>query len=289
MDKKKILFIINPIAGVRKKTDIKDLCERFLNKDFFLPSYTFTEYAGHGFEISLENHDKFDIIVAVGGDGTINEIARALIQTECALAIIPLGSGNGLARHLKIPLTPRKAILHINESTSSLIDTCTFNGRPFLCTAGIGFEAEVSWAFDQAPSRGLATYLKMIRRLIKNFRPLHLSLPAELNASETFSLTFANAEQYGNNAFIAPFASLSDGVMNICQTRPFPKFALLPLIIKMGLRKIKSSQYYATVERTNLTVEIPKDTLAHIDGEPIRLSSNSLTVQVIPASLKIWS
>jgi YegS/Rv2252/BmrU family lipid kinase len=290
MRKRRILFIINPIAGIRSKTNIEALCGQYLDQHLFSPDYAYTQHAGHGFQLSSENRSQYDTIVAVGGDGTINEIAQALIHNDCSLGIIPLGSGNGLARHLKIPLDTRESIKHINNSSLSSIDTCTFNGKPFLCTAGIGFEAAVSSAFDKAPSRGLLTYLRVIFSLIKNHQPLTINLPAELTSeSGTFSLTFANAEQFGNNARIAPTASLTDGIIDVCHLKPFPMTAMASIAYKMVRGTIKTSKYYSSIGKPNLTIEVPPNTPCHIDGDPIIIASDSITVKVLPKSLKILS
>ncbi len=290
MARRRILFIINPIAGIRSKTNIQALCDEHLDHTLFKPNYLYTDYAGHGQQLTLENRAQYDTIIAVGGDGTINEIAQALINTNCSLAIIPLGSGNGLARHLKIPMETREAIAHLNDSSLSTIDTCTFNDRPFLCTAGIGFEAAVSSAFDKAPSRGLLTYLRVIIRLIKNHQPLTLDLPSEISSeSGTFSLTFANAEQFGNNALIAPMASLTDGIIDVCHVKPFPLIALASVALKIVRGTIATSKYYSSIGKSTFNIVVPRNTHCHVDGDPFTLDSNSITVKVLPMSLKILS
>ena len=155
--KRTILFIINPISGINKKSDLPALIKSHLDSKKFEPSIMYTEYAGHGKKISAENHHKFNVIVAVGGDGTINEIASQLTNTNCSLAIIPSGSGNGLARDLHIPMNTKKAIKQLNTATFNKIDTCYLNDLPFFCTAGIGFDADVAHIFNNSPSRGLKT------------------------------------------------------------------------------------------------------------------------------------
>ena len=148
MEKKKITFILNPISGTHSKDEIPAMIESILDKERFDTEIVFTEYAGHAAEIAEARAEaKTDIVVAVGGDGTVNEVARSLVHTESALGIIPCGSGNGLARHLCIPLNPRKAISIINQCQIESFDYGVINDIPFFCTCGMGFDAFISLKF----------------------------------------------------------------------------------------------------------------------------------------------
>ena len=156
-----ILFIVNPISGSGHKESALKAIERYLDRDRFNSEICYTEYAGHGAEIAREAASRgIDIVVAVGGDGTVNEIAGSLVGTETALAIIPCGSGNGLARHLQIPMNPVSAVKFINTGTIARLDHGTINGRPFFCTCGVGFDAFISMKFAEAGRRGPATYVE---------------------------------------------------------------------------------------------------------------------------------
>jgi diacylglycerol kinase (ATP) len=218
-----IIFIINPISGrTTGGVDVPALLDQLLDNERFAPTVIFTQYAGHATEIARQAAaDGVPVVCAVGGDGTVNEIARGLMGTGTALAILPKGSGNGLARHLGIPMNLPLAITMLNSGQSSAIDSCTINDRPFFCTAGIGFDAHVSSVFAASTKRGLQTYVQMVLREFFNFKPQLAVL--ELNGlqleTNCFVVAFANASQYGNNAFIAPMADIRDGLLDVCLIR----------------------------------------------------------------------
>ena len=158
--KKKIVFVVNPISGTQGKRAILKWIDERINRTLYDYTIVKTQYAGHAEKIAATAaKEKVDIVVAIGGDGTINEIGRALIHTDTALGIIPCGSGNGLARHLQIPLEPKAAIDIINKSSVACIDYGKINNIPFFCTCGVGFDAFVSLKFADSGKRGLLTYL----------------------------------------------------------------------------------------------------------------------------------
>ena len=159
--KKKISFIINPISGTQGKEQILKWLDEKLDKSRYIPEVIYTERAGHAVEIAaLKAKEEAFAVVAIGGDGTINEIARSLVHTKTALGIIPCGSGNGLARHLQIPMDAKKAINIINEGLIDIIDYGKINDVPFFCTCGVGFDAFVSLQFSKAGRRGPLIYLE---------------------------------------------------------------------------------------------------------------------------------
>lgn len=222
--KKRIIFIVNPISGTHSKETIPQLIEEKIDHSKYDYSIQRTQYAGHASQIAAEAaRDGVDIVVAVGGDGTINEIGRALIHTRTAMGIIPCGSGNGLARHLNIPMIARKALDVINAGTVRTIDYGIIDGHPFFCTCGVGFDAFVSLKFSDSGKRGLLTYLENTLHESLTYQPETYEIE---NASGTarykaFLIACANASQYGNNAYIAPQASLTDGMMDITVLEPF--------------------------------------------------------------------
>ena len=172
MSKSNILFIINPISGGKDKLKIPALIDAHLDRSKFSPNFSFTEYVGHASEIAEEAANKnFDVIVAVGGDGTINEIATKVMQQNKVLGIIPFGSGNGLARFLKIPMNTVAAIKVINKLNVELIDTARFNDKSFFNMAGMGFDAHISSVFAGNKSRGLTGYLKLGLTEVLNYKP----------------------------------------------------------------------------------------------------------------------
>ena len=159
-NKRRIIFIINPISGTSNKDEVPQLISKHLDQERFDYKVCFTEYSGHAAEIARQSAEAgIDIVVAVGGDGTINEVARSLVHTQTALGIIPCGSGNGLARHLCIPMDTVKAIELINQCQIESFDYGVINGLPFFCTCGMGFDAFTSLKFAEAGRRGPITYV----------------------------------------------------------------------------------------------------------------------------------
>ena len=225
MEKKSsILFIMNPISGTDNKSSVPKHIEETLDKNVFDYSIKETEYSGHAYEIAKAAAKKgFDFVIAVGGDGTVNEVGRALTHTNTAMGIIPCGSGNGLARHLMIPLDIKKSIEIINKRTIHKLDYGMINDYPFFCTCGMGFDAYISMKFAKAGKRGAVTYLENILREGVKYKAEKYIVECEGESLEcrAFLISCANASQYGNNAYIAPQASMSDGLMDVIIMEPF--------------------------------------------------------------------
>ena len=170
--KKKILLIVNPISGTKSKVDAPSLINTYINKDLFDFDIRFTEYPGHATQMAREAVDEhYDIVAAVGGDGTVNEVARSLVNTPTALAVIPCGSGNGLARHLFIPMRAKEAIDILNDCVIRKLDYGTINDYPFFCTCGMGFDAYISQKFAEAGKRGPTTYVEYVLREGLKYKP----------------------------------------------------------------------------------------------------------------------
>jgi diacylglycerol kinase family enzyme len=170
--RKSIIFIVNPISGTHGKEDMPRLIEEHLDTSIFRHEVVFTEYAGHAAELACHYAKQgTDVVVAVGGDGTVNEVARSLVHTQTALGIIPCGSGNGLARHLCIPLDPIRAIKMINCCQIEEFDYGVINGLPFFCTCGMGFDAFISLKFAESGKRGPITYVENVLKEGLKYKP----------------------------------------------------------------------------------------------------------------------
>ena len=170
-DKRKIVFVYNPVSGAHRLIPVIPIIERFINRDLYDFSIVSTQYAGHGTELARQFAAlNYDAVFAVGGDGTVNEIGCGLIGTDTALGIIPCGSGNGLARHLGISLDPFKAVKWLDKSVFRKIDYGMIENHPFFCTCGVGFDAKVTDVFSKAGSRGVLTYLESIMKEIATYR-----------------------------------------------------------------------------------------------------------------------
>ena len=224
-------------------------------------------------------------VVAVGGDGTVNEVAQGLLHSPISLGILPLGSGNGLARHLGIPLNLSAAIDELFTSTSKFIDSATLNDRPFFCVAGLGFDAYVSQIFGQQPRRGLDTYLRVSMQAYLDYIPQKIQIFG--HKTEVFSLSFANAGQFGNNAWVAPQADLTDGLLEVCTVLPFPKWYGTALTYQLFTKTLKSSTYVSYQSLPELTVETEQPALVHYDGEPWQLTTNQIKLKIVPKSLRV--
>lgn len=290
--KKKILFIINPKSGTKGKHDIPGLIEKHLDHEIYEHDNIFTQYAGEAIELSAKHKDNYHMIVAVGGDGTINEVASPLVNSNTILGIIPRGSGNGLARHLRIPRIPRKAIELLNQKCTVEIDTITLNDKLFLNVAGVGFDAHVAQLFADTKTRGFLSYAKLAMREILKFRSIDYELIIDGEkkiAKAPFLISIANSAQWGNNAYIAPNALISDGLMDICVLRKLPKWYYPILTYRLFSKTLTKSRYYETWQGKNVKIHLlsdSEDKYMHIDGDPYKLNQN-MELIINPLSLKI--
>lgn len=274
MSVRKVVFIINPIAGAgRGKKTVKYISEVF-NSTGIPYKIVFSEYAGHANQLAQQYAKKnTKLIVAIGGDGTINEVANALVGTRVALGIVPLGSGNGLARHLGIPLDYKKAIARLLHYNITRIDAALINNRYFFCTSGLGFDARVGMAFAQEGSRGFSTYVKAVIQELSRFKPTlyKLKVDGHKYKEKAFLISFANAAQYGNNAYIAPHANITDGMVDVSLIKPFPPLQVFVLGFKLFTRKIDRSKYLKTYRGTKIVVKRKREGAVHIDGDPYKM------------------
>ena len=287
--KKRILFIINPISGTKSKGSVTASIEKFINKDIFDYEIRLTEYAGHAAELATAAaNDGVDIACAVGGDGTVNEVARAVVHTNTALAIIPCGSGNGLARHLHIPLNANKAIEIINKSVISDLDYGKINGHPFFCTCGLGFDAFVSMKFAEGGKRGFISYIDKTLREGFKYKPETYVIEDE-NGTEihkAFLIACANASQYGNNAYIAPHASMNDGLMDIIIMEPFNTIEAPQIILQLFNKSLPSNSHVKMFQARKIRITRPTEGAIHCDGDPI-MAGKEIEVELIQKSFKV--
>lgn len=289
MSKLNILFIINPISGGKDKLKIPALIDAHLDRSKFNANFAFTEYVGHASEIAEEAAGKnFDVIVAVGGDGTINEIAGKVMQQHKILGILPFGSGNGLARFLKIPMNTVKAIRVINNCKVSVIDSATFNDKYFFNMAGMGFDAHISSVFAGNKGRGLSGYVKLGLREVLSYKPQNyrIAIDGREYLRKAFVISVANSSQYGNNAHIAPTASVTDGLLDVCIIKEFPMYKLPVLAYQMLSSKTDSSSLVEIIKGKNIRITRVKEDAIHIDGEPFFMGTE-IAVSVNPLSLNI--
>jgi diacylglycerol kinase (ATP) len=212
--KQRIRFIINPISGVGKKGDLPQIIEENLDHSKFDYDIAITEYAQHAKKIAYEaSLEGIDIVCAVGGDGSVHEVGTALIGTQTKIAILPCGSGNGLARHLNIPMNIPKAIECINNDSSIRMDTVLVNDKPFLGIGGYGFDAIIAKKFDNYHKRGFWSYVKLVIREFAKYNPINVSvdLNGEIKTMPVVLCTIANSSEFGNGFVVSPNSSVTDG------------------------------------------------------------------------------
>lgn len=287
--KKKAVFVINLISGTSDKAAIPGLIDQYLDKTKFEYEIAITQYAGHASEIaSKAKDDGVDVVVAVGGDGTVNEVARAIVHSNTALGIIPCGSGNGLARHLLLPLNVRKAIDVINRSEVSQLDYGIINGYHFFCTCGMGFDAFVSMKFAEAGKRGPITYVENVLREGLKYKPETYTIEDENSTLQykAFLISCANASQYGNNAYIAPQASMSDGLMDVIIMEPFDVFEAPQISIEMFSKTLDKNSKIKTFRTRHLHIHRDKPGVIHYDGDPV-MTGADIDIELKPKGINI--
>ena len=271
MNKKQAVFIMNPRSGTHSKGEIPRLIEEHLDKGLYDYRVEVTRYAGHATAIALQCvQEGADVVVAVGGDGTVNEVARALVHSTAALGIIPCGSGNGLARHLCIPMDVKRAIGLLNHCKVESLDYGVINGLPFFCTCGMGFDAFISLKFAEAGRRGRLTYVENVLREGLKYQPETYEVVDETGARryKAFLIACANASQYGNNAYIAPKATMTDGLMDVIIMEPFTAFDAPQISIDLINRTLDKNSKIKTFRDKSIRIHRSKPGAIHFDGDP---------------------
>lgn len=291
-DRKKVVFVVNPVSGTTNKDKVLKLIEGRLNKTKFEYEVQYTQRKGHAAEIARGASNRgVDIVCAVGGDGTVNETARALVHTQTALAILPSGSGNGLARHLHIPINAEGAIAVLNECNILDMDYGIINDFPFFCTCGMGFDAFISQKFAEAGKRGPLTYLENVLKTGLSYNPDTYNIiidDDEESMQSAFLISCANASQYGNNAYIAPGASVRDGLMDVTIIEPFTVVDAPSIAFQMLNGNLDQNSRIKTFRCKKLHVRRSNPGAIHYDGDPI-MSGSEISVQIVPGGLKCVS
>jgi len=287
--KKNILFVINPVSGGKDKKGFTKLADHYLDKKQFEAQYIFTEAEGHAYALSAEAITKnIDIIIAVGGDGTMNEVATAIEGTDKQMGIIPWGSGNGLARSLHIPMDHKKAVLRLNQLNEDRIDSAVFNDKKFFNMAGIGFDARISARFAKDKTRGFKGYVKTTLQEIAGYKPqaYKIEIDGQIYESEAFMLSIANSSQFGNNAHISPKASVRDGLLDVCIIKSFPLYLFPVLGYHMFNKTVDKSKYVDIKKGKYIRIQREKSGPIHLDGEPYEMGEE-IRIEVKPLSLRV--
>ena len=290
---KNIAFIINPISGAKEtqnaKRKLPKLIMQTLDMEQLLPNIVFTEYAGHATELAHQYARMgFDAVVAVGGDGTVHEVSRGLKDTKTALGILPMGSGNGFARHLNIPIRPQKALEMINHSEPINVDYGLANGRLFVSTCGTGFDAVVADNFAGSNKRGFMTYLQNTLKVAFSYQPQTYHIVGDgLDVThKAFLITFANANQWGYEAMIAPKASVQDGKMDIMLMSSHAILGSASLALRLFTGSIDNSYFMDTIRAKEITLEREEVAPFHIDGDPVEMDKD-IHIKIVADGLKV--
>ena len=282
----KTLFLINARSGSNRRRDAAAIIAKACDWDH--------EIAACGLKDDLDDviasaaSRGVKAIFAVGGDGTIHEVAKRLIGTDIALGVIPIGSGNGFARHLGLPMNFRKAIRACSGLRVEIIDTATVNGTPFINMMGIGFDAWIAGAFANAGRRGLATYVRVGLRGFAAYaaEEYELTVDGSMTRHRAFVVAVANASQYGNNARIAPLASMQDGILDVTLIEQAPFFRVPMIAAQLFAGNLHRARGVVTSRGRSITIRRASAGAAHLDGEPVTLPS-LLTTEIVPHSLRV--
>ena len=288
-EKQSILFLVNPKSGVSQKRKVPQMVGQYIDHNRYDSNVCYTQYAGHAYELAKEAVDNgVDVVVAVGGDGTVNEVARALVHTATALGVIPCGSGTGFARHLGIPVGVKKSIEFINTAVLMDIDYGKINGQSFFCSCGVGFDALVSSDFAKGNGRGVLNYIRQSLVDWVKYKPETYLVETESMKGkfEAFVIACGNASQYGNNAYIAPFASMRDGLITASIMSPFNTFEVPLMATHLFTHTFDECSHVTTVAAPWMRIVREKPGPVHYDGEPCFMGEE-LFVEMVPAGLKV--
>jgi YegS/Rv2252/BmrU family lipid kinase len=286
----KVRFIFNPHSGSnRRNPHLRDKAAEFIAHCGWDGSVVSTERPRHATELARAAvDDGCELVVAIGGDGTMNEVASALVNTPATFGLIPCGSGNGLGRHLGIPRAGKGAFRTLAESAVTTIDAGKVNQHLFFCAAGTGFEALIAQRFALLTSRGFAGYLKESLKAWWSYEAERYTIHHRggRDVVEAFTLAIANSSQYGNNAYIAPDASVSDGMLDVVSVPNVNLFRAVPLAIRLFHGSINRVPDVRHFQGSEFVIERAKPGWMHTDGEP-RAETSRIEVSVLPRSLRV--
>jgi YegS/Rv2252/BmrU family lipid kinase len=288
---KKVLFIVNSRAGTGRREGFPRQVEEVLDPGLFSWEIVYTSYRGHAASLSAQAaREGVDAVAAVGGDGSVNEVARGLLGTGCALAVIPAGSGNGFARMLGIPRNIPGALQAINDFHPVTIDVGFANGHLFLSNAGAGFDSLIARLFHDAPNRGLFNYARLVLGAIRTYRCKHYHLVMDSGElrERAFFVVAANGDQFGYNFRIAPGARMNDGLLDICVLKPI-RWWQLPTVSLMSLTgRLGNSRFAIHMRCRSLVLERDEElSWMQVDGDPVDVREGRVEISVAPGALRV--
>lgn len=288
---KKISFIVNPISGtLRRRKDMESLLNKHLDKSKFEYEIIITEYAGHAIELSKNAREAgSDIVVAVGGDGSVNEVASSLIGTNTIFGVLPGGSGNGFAMHMGIGRKLSKAVKILNQCKVKRIDTIELNGQPCVNLSGVGFAANIAYKFKESKQRGFINYFKITMEQAYKypFQKYEISVDGQpFVERECLMVEVANSTSFGYNFKPAPLAKVDDGLLELVIVNKTPKHNYFAAFPRMVNGKIHKSYFMERMACKKVNIKIPENSFVHMDGEGF-MESKTLNYKIIPNSLDV--
>ncbi len=287
--KTKILFIINPKSGVLEKSKLVEIITDYLDSSKYDPQFEWTKYSGHGFKLARQAaNEGMPIVISVGGDGSVHNVASALIGSNTVLGIIPIGSGNGMARHLEIPTNIPAAVMTINQQKLRSIDVGKINNKYFFNVAGFGFDGRIAKLFAKSTKRGIFKYAQLVIKEFMKTKQDSFSIQFEngdvLNDS-ALMLSMANASEFGNGFSISPLSNMHDGRLELIITKK-PSIFAFPGILKRAVdHKVHQSSYVKTYRFRKINI-IRANHEFHADGEPVAVRF-PVAIEVIPNALQV--
>ncbi|NCP32905.1 MAG: hypothetical protein COY42_04055 [Armatimonadetes bacterium CG_4_10_14_0_8_um_filter_66_14] len=285
-----VCFIVNPKSGAKRGRErLVDRICRIWRDAGREPEVLLTARRGHGGELAKEAAASgMPLVVAVGGDGTINEVASGLVGTRTALGIVPAGSGNGFARNFGIPLEQETAIRSLLDPVTKPVDVGTVNGRHFFCGMGIGLDAAVAAGFDRFGVRGRLPYFVVGVREFLRYRPqpVEVRLDSEVLRGSPLLLYFANTPQYGSGAVIAPRAQPDDGALDVCWLSPVSTLSALCNVRRLFDGTIDAWEAMTVKRARRATIYRAEAGYFHLDGDPY-WGASVLEVDLLPGSLTL--
>ena len=285
----RLLAIVNPISGRTSKARVWESILGNIDTTKYEVAIEMTQRPGHATELAAKAvEDGVEVVAAVGGDGTVNEVAKALVGTSTALGIIPCGSGNGLARHLHIPMDVRKAVQIINEGTAIAIDSMTVNGIPCFCTMGVGYDAKVCEEYSKESTRGFVTYARKFIGGWFSYEPQEYIIVTDEKVLErkAVAITCANANQWGNGFHVAPKASLRDGLIDVTIIHPIKLVNAIPMPAQILGYSFDKNPDVETFKAKNIMIKRRTTDAIHVDGEPMHMGKD-VRVEIRKESLSI--
>ena len=290
IEKKHLVFVVNPRSGTDRIKAIQSAIDTILDAAVYSHELVYTQHAKHGIGLAKEAASKGAFaVIAVGGDGSVNDVVAGLLGTDTALGIMPKGSGNGMARTMEIPLDIEGALKVINAGKIQAIDIGVANGRPFISNAGVGFDALISKKFTNSKKRGLMAYSWLITKHLWTYKEWdwRITVDGKKIKAKAFLINVANGQQFGYNFKIAPDASYTDGLLDIIVIRKFPKLLGTPLVIRALNGTLTDSDYVDRYQGKEIAIVHPDLKLMQTDGDA-HPCDNKIEFTIKPAALKVF-